>query len=172
MVMTVENILRVLVVIALIGVIMYYLLETKIQREQKDRHKIQKNISENVRFMIYGNQNSPNVALGKDNYVYILNQNTPIEKIDLDDILSIDVHYHIRADKDKNVISPSLKLDNHTFIDKLDLKISTYNQDFFIGYVPYMKHVESNEVRSKIIQMKRFKMMIEREKDEDGIVNN
>ena len=35
-----------------------------------------------------------------------------------------------------------------------------------------MKHVESNEVRSKIIQMKRFILMVEREKEGNSVVNN
>lgn len=173
--MTMEAVLEILAVGALIGIIIYYILETKTQKQEKSKNENQKNISKNVRFMIYGNQDSPNIALGKDNYVYIVSSSKEDEvtKISLYDITNVEIHYHIRADKDKNVISPQLKLDNHTFIDQLDLKVSTELKNYYLSYTPYMKHVESNEVRSKIIQMKRLKLMIEKEKDklEYGVVN-
>ncbi|MGM9530293.1 hypothetical protein [Intestinibacter sp.] len=171
--MTMDNILKVLASIAIIGIIIYYALESKNQREQKSKNKAKKILSENVKFMIFGNEGSPNIALGKDNCIYLLDSNNvTLHKFTLDEVDDINIHYHIRADKNSGVISPSLTLNNQTFIDKIDLNLRANGSDYAISYVPYMKHAESNEVRSKIIQMKRFILMIEREKEGNNVVNN
>lgn len=172
--MTMDIIVKLLATIAIIGIIIYYALESKHQREQKSKTKAKKILSENVKFMIFGNEGSPNIALGKDNCVYLLDSNyIALHKFMLDDVLDINIHYHIRADKNSNVISPSLTLNNQTYIDKIDLSLRTIEgNNYAVSYVPYMKHVESNEVRSKIIQMKRFILMVEREKHGDSVVNN
>ena len=165
--MTMDNLIKILATIAVIGIIIYYALESKHQREQKSKNKVKKILSENVKFMIFGNEGSPNIALGKDNCVYLLH------KFTLDEVLDLNIHYHIRADKNSSVISPSLTLDNQTYIDKVDLNLRVVDgNEYAVGYVPYMKHVESNEVRSKIIQMKRFILMVEREKEGNSVVNN
>ena len=171
--MTMDNILKILALIAIVGIIIYYLLENKNQREQKSQTKVRKILSENVKFMIFGNEDSANIALGKDNCIYLLDSNNvTLHKFTLDEVDDINIHYHIRADKNNSVISPSLTLNNQTYIDKLDLNLSSNGSDYAISYVPYMKHVESNEVRSKIIQMKRFILMVEREKEGNNVVNN
>ena len=114
------------------------------------------------------------VLIGKDNCVYLLDSNNvTLHKFTLDEVLDLNIHYHIRADKNSSVISPSLTLDNQTYIDKVDLNLRVVDgNEYAVGYVPYMKHVESNEVRSKIIQMKRFILMVEREKEGNSVVNN
>lgn len=171
--MTMDIILKVLAAIAIIGIIIYYALESKNQREQKSKNKVKKILSENVKFMIFGNEGSPNIALGKDNCIYLLDSNNvTLHKFTLDQVEDINIHYHIRADKNNNVISPSLTLNNQTYIDKLDLNLRSAGNEYAISYVPYMKHAESNEVRSKVIQMKRFILMVEREKEENSVVNN
>lgn len=171
--MTMDNILKVLASIAIIGIIIYYALESKNQREQKSKNKVKKILSENVKFMIFGNEGSPNIALGKDNCIYLLDSNNvTLHKFTLDQVEDINIHYHIRADKNNNVISPSLTLNNQTYIDKLDLNLRSAGNEYAISYVPYMKHAESNEVRSKVIQMKRFILMVEREKEGNSVVNN
>lgn len=171
--MTMDNILKVIVVIVIAGVVIYYLFEMQKRRQQESMNKSRKILSENVKFMIFGNENSPNIALGKDSCVYLLDSNNvTLNKFTLDQIDDINIHYHIRADKSNNVISPSLTLDNQTFIDKLDLNLRSGESDYAISYVPYVKHVESNEVRSKIIQMKRFILMVEREKEGNDAVNS
>ena len=163
--MTMDNLIKILATIAVIGIIIYYALESKHQREQKSKNKVKKILSENVKFMIFGNEGSPNIALGKDNVT--------LHKFTLDEVLDLNIHYHIRADKNSSVISPSLTLDNQTYIDKVDLNLRVVDgNEYAVGYVPYMKHVESNEVRSKIIQMKRFILMVEREKEGNSVVNN
>ena len=172
--MTMDNLIKILATIAVIGLIIYYALESKHQREQKSKNKVKKILSENVKFMIFGNEGSPNIALGKDNCVYLLDSNNvTLHKFTLDEVLDLNIHYHIRADKNSSVISPSLTLDNQTYIDKVDLNLRVVDgNEYAVGYVPYMKHVESNEVRSKIIQMKRFILMVEREKEGNSVVNN
>lgn len=171
--MTMDIILKVLAAIAIIGIIIYYALESKNQREQKSKNKVKKILSENVKFMIFGNEGSPNIALGKDNCIYLLDSNNvTLHKFTLDQVEDINIHYHIRADKNNNVISPSLTLNNQTYIDKLDLNLRSAGNEYAISYVPYMKHAESNEVRSKVIQMKRFILMVEREKEGNSVVNN
>ena len=171
--MTMDIILKVLAAIAIIGIIIYYALESKNQREKKSKNKVKKILSENVKFMIFGNEGSPNLALGKDNCIYLLDSNNvTLHKFTLDQVEDINIHYHIRADKNNNVISPSLTLNNQTYIDKLDLNLRSAGNEYAISYVPYMKHAESNEVRSKVIQMKRFILMVEREKEGNSVVNN
>lgn len=172
--MTMDNLIKVLASIAVIGIIIYYALESKHQREQKSKNKVKKILSENVKFMIFGNEGSPNIALGKDNCVYLLDSNNvTLHKFTLDEVLDLNIHYHIRADKNSNVVSPSLTLNNHTYIDKLDLNLRAVDgNEYAVSYVPYMKHAESNEVRSKIIQMKRFILMVAREKEGNSVVNN
>lgn len=170
--MTMDILVKLLATIAIVGIIIYYALESKHQKEQKSKTKVKKIVSENVKFMIFGNEGSPNIALGKDNCIYLLDSKyVTLHKFTLDEVLDINIHYHIRADKNSNVISPSLTLNNQTYIDKIDLNLRTVeNIDYAVSYVPYMKHVESNEVRSKIIQMKRFILMVEREKQGDNVV--
>ena len=171
--MTMDIILKVLAAIAIIGIIIYYALESKNQREQKSKNKVKKILSENVKFMIFGNEGSPNIALGKDNCIYLLDSNNvTLHKFTLDQVEDINIHYHIRADKNNNVISPSLTLNNQTYIDKLDLNLRSAGNEYAISYVPYMKHAESNEVRSKVIQLKRFILMVEREKEGNSVENN
>lgn len=172
--MTIDILVKILATIAIIGIIIYYALENKHSREQKSNTKVKKIVSENVKFMIFGNEESPNIALGKDNCIYLLDSKyVALHKFTLDDVLDLNIHYHIRADKNSNVISPSLTLDNQTYIDKIDLNLRTIKgEDYAVSYVPYMKHVESNEVRSKIIQMKRFILMVEREKRGYSVVND
>ena len=164
--MTMDNLIKILATIAVIGIIIYYALESKHQREQKSKNKVKKILSENVKFMIFGNEGSPNIALGKDNCVYLLDSNNvTLHKFTLDEVLDLNIH--------SSVISPSLTLDNQTYIDKVDLNLRVVDgNEYAVGYVPYMKHVESNEVRSKIIQMKRFILMVEREKEGNSVVNN
>ena len=158
--MTMDNLIKILATIAVIGIIIYYALESKHQREQKSKNKVKKILS--------------NIALGKDNCVYLLDSNNvTLHKFTLDEVLDLNIHHHIRADKNSSVISPSLTLDNQTYIDKVDLNLRVVDgNEYAVGYVPYMKHVESNEVRSKIIQMKRFILMVEREKEGNSVVNN
>ena len=113
--MTMDNLIKILATIAVIGIIIYYALESKHQREQKSKNKVKKILSENVKFMIFGNEGSPNIALGKDNCVYLLDSNNvTLHKFTLDEVLDLNIHYHIRADKNSSVISPSLTLDNQT----------------------------------------------------------
>lgn len=73
--MTMDNLIKILATIAVIGIIIYYALESKHQREQKSKNKVKEILSENVKFMIFGNEGSPNIALGKDNCVYLLDSN-------------------------------------------------------------------------------------------------
>ena len=54
--MTMDNLIKILATIAVIGIIIYYALESKHQREQKSKNKVKKILSENVKFMIFGNE--------------------------------------------------------------------------------------------------------------------
>ena len=150
--MTMDNLIKILATIAVIGIIIYYALESKHQREQKSKNKVKKILSETVKFMIFGNEGSPNIALGKDNCVYLLDSNNvTLHKFTLDEVLDLNIHYHIRADKNSSVISPSLTLDNQTYIDKVDLNLRVVDgNEYAVGYVPYMKHVESKEGNSVV----------------------
>ena len=51
--MTMDNLIKILATIAVIGIIIYYALESKHQREQKSKNKVKKILSENVKFMIF-----------------------------------------------------------------------------------------------------------------------
>ena len=91
--MTMDNLIKILATIAVIGIIIYYALESKHQREQKSKNKVKKILSENVKFMIFGNEGSPNIALGKDNCVYLLDSNNvTLHKFTLDEVLDLNIH--------------------------------------------------------------------------------